>query len=266
MTDQPITAVLTRRDGSWHPSPYAAGPFGGLHGGVIAAGLLAAMAELPAVAGDPAVLNVQLLRAPKLAPFSIEAAQIRSGRRSSSAEATLTQDGREMARATAMFASPAQLTDIDVPSIDPIDTAQLSAPEEKRIGTGPWSLGGDWFWSAFEVRLDADGGFWFRPRIPVIEGASAAATVVAIADWSSGLFRPDRMGPRRIAAWPNAELSVHLARPAAQIDPRGWFGVSGASAWNGLGWGYTGATLRDSEKTLARSAQACILTPAESTT
>ncbi len=97
-------------------------------------------------------------------------------------------------------------------------------------------------------------------------GVIATCLLTAMADWSSGLFRPDRMGPQRFAAWPNAELSVHLARPGNEIDPSGWFGVSGASAWNAFAWGYTGATLRSPDKLLARSAQACILTPAESGT
>ncbi|MCC5871409.1 MAG: thioesterase family protein [Gammaproteobacteria bacterium] len=259
-------AVVERQDGLWHPSPLAAGPFSGMHGGVIAACLLTAMAERPEAAyGEAAVINVQLLRAPSLAAFEVRATAVRSGRRSASLEATLSQNGKDMARATAMFATAVELPGVEVPTLPPTWLDDLPAPSEDRVGTGPWSLQTEWFWRAFDVRLDHNDGFWFRPRLPVIAGAPAAATLVAIADWSSGLFRPDRKGPRRILAWPNAELSVHLARPAAEIDAAGWFGVSGDSAWNGLGWGYTGATLRDPAKLLGRSAQACILTPAEST-
>ncbi|MCC5885116.1 MAG: thioesterase family protein [Gammaproteobacteria bacterium] len=258
-------AVVERHQESWHPSPLAAGPFGGMHGGVIAACLLSAMAELPeAAAGEAAVINVQLLRAPNLDTFEVGAETVRAGRRAATLQATLSQGGREMARATAMFATATQLLGVEVPALSPMQPADLPPPTEDRVGVGPWSLHSEWFWRAFDVRLDDDCGFWFRRRQPIVQGAPAAATVVAIADWASGLFRPDRKGPRRIQAWPNAELSVHLARPGAAIDSSGWFGVSGDSAWNSLGWGYTGATLRDPSKLLGRSAQACILTPVES--
>lgn len=263
MTTHP--AVVERQGNLWHPGPLAAGPFGGMHGGVIGACLLTAMAESPEATGEAAVINVQLLRAPALAPFEVEATLLRSGRRSASFEASLSQNDKVMARATAMFASAVDLPGVELPTLPRMLLDELPAPTEERVGTGPWSLQTEWFWRAFDVRLDDDDGFWFRPRLPVIAGAPAAATLVAIADWSSGLFRPDRRGPRRILSWPNAELSVHMARPAKEIDAAGWFGVSGDSAWNTLGWGYTGATLRDPVKLLGRSAQACILTPVETT-
>lgn len=262
MSELPET-VVQRQGEVWQPSQFAAGPFGGLHGGVIAACLLTAMAEQAPVDTEPAVVNVQLLRAPAQEPFTITAGEIRSGRRSATFEARLDQNGKEMARASAIFVRGAPVAGVDLPALTPFDPQGLPPPEARRVGSGPWSLGQEWFWGVFDVGVDDEGGFWFRPRIPVLAGAIPAATVVAIADWSSGLFRPDRMGPQRFAAWPNAELSVHLARPGPEIDPSGWFGVSGASAWNAFAWGYTGATLRDPAKLLARSAQACILTPAE---
>jgi hypothetical protein len=91
--------------GFWHPSPLAAGPFGGLHGGGVS-GVLIAGLERKARAegyGVPLSATVLFLRPAPMAPMASRIEIIRAGGRVAVLENTLTADGRLIARATASF-------------------------------------------------------------------------------------------------------------------------------------------------------------------
>ena len=59
--------------------------------------------------------------------------------------------------------------------------------------------------------------------MPVVSPLSPMARVAAHADWLSGLFRPDDPADPAFGGFPNADLTIHLARP-----PEGeWIGIRG---------------------------------------
>lgn len=102
MTMAQVTSgvVVDRQAQDWLAHPLAAGPFGGSHGGVIAACLPTAISAQPeAHAQGLALLHVQLLRAPELRPFPIDVETIRTERNTATLSATHHQRGKAMGNA-----------------------------------------------------------------------------------------------------------------------------------------------------------------------
>jgi acyl-coenzyme A thioesterase PaaI-like protein len=92
-------------NGFWHPSPQAAGPFGGLHGGGIS-GILIAGLERQARAegyGVPLSAGVMFLRPAPMAPLEARIETIRAGGRVAVLENSAWVAGKLIARATVSF-------------------------------------------------------------------------------------------------------------------------------------------------------------------
>ena len=83
------------------------------------------------------------------------------------------------------------------------------------------------------------------------------ARTAALADWISGLTRPDSPLEPRVGGFPNVELTVHLAR-APEGD---WIGAEGRPLWHGGGHGLTATLLRDAGGIVGRAAQSVVLLP-----
>src|ERR1700761_8438939 len=91
--------------GFWHPSPLAAGPFGGLHGGGVSGILIAALERKARQEGYGVALSatVLFLRPAPMAPMVNRIEVIRAGGRVAVLENSLYADDRLIARATVNF-------------------------------------------------------------------------------------------------------------------------------------------------------------------
>lgn len=99
------TPYLESSGGRYEPTPVAQGPWGHTIAGHVTGGLLAWALECHI--GDPAWqptrLTVDLMRPARMNGLEVHAGTVRDGRRIRLAEATLTQNGEPVARASAVF-------------------------------------------------------------------------------------------------------------------------------------------------------------------
>ena len=259
MTGAPL---YREAEGLWHPAPETKGPFPGQHAGPVA-GLLAGTMERWAAehwthegeAGMGVQFALYLLRPVPVEPLAVEIEALQTGRRAAMLRATLSCKGK-----LAATADMALLRPLEVPSLGPLE-AEPRDPEAAppfdlwRYAESPW------YADACELRQDAAAphAIWLRARRPVIDGAGPMARTAALADWISGLTRPDSPLEPRVGGFPNVDLTVHLARA-----PEGeWIGAEGTPLWHGGGHGLTATLLRDARGVIGRAAQSVVLLPIE---
>ena len=257
MTEAPL---YREAEGLWHPAPETKGPFPGQHAGAVA-GLLAGCmerwaAENWASEGDSGMgvqLALYLLRPVPVEPLTVEIEPLQAGRRVAVLRATLTCKGKTAATADMAFIRGQKIT------------ALGKLPEERRMpeSAPPFDLWpyaeSPWYADACEIRQEANAArtIWIRPRRPVLPGAGPMARTAALADWISGLTRPDSPLAPQVAGFPNVDLTVHLARA-----PEGeWIGFEGRPLWHDGGHGLTATLVRDASGVIGRTAQTVILLP-----
>lgn len=252
-------------EGLWHPAPETKGPFPGQHAGAVA-GLLAgcmerwaaahwAGGEDSAGAGHPAQFALYLLRPVPVEPLAVEIEAIQTGRRVAVLRAQLSCKGK-----LAAFAELALIRGLEIPTLGPL-------PEEPRdpASAPPFDLWryaeSPWYADACELRQEAEPPhtIWMRARRPAIAAPGPMARTAALADWISGLTRPDGPIDPKVGGFPNVDLTVHLAR-APQGD---WIGAEGTPLWHGGGHGLTATVLRDAGGVIGRAAQSVVLLPLE---
>lgn len=87
------------------PNPIAHGGWGPTLGGQVIGGLLARSVEQQAEEEDlhPARLTVEILRRVAAAPLRVSASVVRAGSRMRAIDAVMTQDGEQVARASALY-------------------------------------------------------------------------------------------------------------------------------------------------------------------
>ncbi|MET0248195.1 MAG: thioesterase family protein [Sphingobium sp.] len=192
--------------------------------------------ELERVHGDPAFIparfNVDLHRTPRFAPVEVETRLLRSGGRLRLAEAVLTIDGEEYARATCQFlrvgeAPPGRIwapAPWDVPSPHAI----APRPDPKRRGLSEMR--------PIAGRMGAYGPrqVWTREYFDLVEGQTMTpfARVALAADFASPWTHIGDAGVHYM----NTDIVVHLHRL-----PRGeWLGfeVTGHDASQGIAVGH----------------------------
>ncbi|MBO6562374.1 MAG: thioesterase family protein [Nisaea sp.] len=234
---------------NWIPGPLAKGPFPGLHGGV-SGGLLAAAMERQAAelgAGDGLQMSLSLLRPTPMAPIQVSVRTLRQGRRSLQLSAELTSEGKLCAVASGLF-----LTEELLPFIPERDLI----PAE--VGGEPFHVGrvtdAPWFFEACEMRREESGRIWMRHRNPVVEDMGGLARVLSLADWATGLSRPDWVDRNKVM-FPNPEITIHLQRP---IEGE-WLAVDSQPHWNPSGLGITTSDLYDTKGYLGRATQPVVL-------
>jgi acyl-coenzyme A thioesterase PaaI-like protein len=257
VTDAPL---YREAEGLWHPAPETKGPFPGQHAGAVA-GLLAGCMERWAAenwnqdgdAGIGVQLALYLLRPVPVEPLTVEVEAVQTGRRVAVLRSTLTCKGK-----TAATAEMAFVRGLEVPSLGEL-------PEEPRApeAAPPFDLWryaeSPWYADACELRQEAGDAhtIWIRPRRPVLPDAGPMARVAALADWISGLTRPDSPLDPKVAGFPNVDLTVHLARA-----PQGeWIGFEGTPLWHAGGHGLTATVARDARGVIGRAAQSVVLLP-----
>lgn len=207
-------------------------------------------------------IQVQLIR-PVMQDQAVEAqaALLRAGGRAGFTEASLFQNGKITAKAQAAFAVPRDLPDFP-------GQAALTMPDPAE-GQPLWPfrpkfVQGTWMGDVCAFRRGEDGILWVRFEQPLMEPLEPAVLVAALADWSTGPHKPDGHEEPVIAAFPNADLSVHFLRQP-DLDPwpgqegGGWVGLRGQADWhrNGLGGTYT--ELFDRQGLLGHCVQSVVL-------
>ena len=232
----------------------AKGPFPGQHGGAVA-GVMAAAIEQHAAGRDFGIglkFSLHLLRPVPIAPVRVTIREEHTGSRLSVLGAEMTIEDKRYAFAHAVFVRTAATPGLTGASHAPQDPTRLPAYRISSYSGEPW------FWDTLECRRDTRAGvFWVRQLMPVADPLTALAQVAALADWSSGLSRPDSLERPLVDAFPNADLSVHLSRA-----PRGdWIGLRGNPAWNANGTGLTDTELLDAHGAIGRCCQSIVLVP-----
>ncbi len=243
---------IYRRDGDrWVPGPEAKGPFPGQHGGVVA-GVLAACLEEEAArlqAGVALQSATLLLRPAPVEPCAISTKTVRTGGRVTVLAAALSIGDKECALAQAIFVRPQEVGQWPLPD------AEIHEPSNLELVPRPAKYGsGIWYRDAVEMR-HADGIFWLRSLKALVDPFTPLARICAHADWASGL---SSLESPTIAGFPNADLSIHLAR-----EPRGdWVGLRPKSHWYANGMGMTDTEILDTFGSVGRACHTLVLVPA----
>jgi hypothetical protein len=256
MTAPPI---LTSKGGVWTPAPEARGPFAGQHGGCVITAMVAPMETMAAEsgAGQPLSLYASFLRPVPLAPVEVETSVVREGERVLVISAELFADGKLSAQARVIFSHALAIPGLEEPALEPAEpTVHPEVFFHPVNGKGPW-LG-----DATEFRKAPDGTYWMRLTRPLVATEAPLAYAATLADYSTGLSRPDGWEKPVIGAFPNADISVHLARPPELADG-GWVGLGSESHWSPRGLGFTETTLHDRRGRFGRCVQAVVLMPVE---
>lgn len=241
------------------PTDFARGPWSpdSLHGGPPAA-LLARAFEAHEV-DEPmlvARLTVEIVRPVPVAPLTISVRTVRPGKRVQLLEAVLSDDERELCRATAWRIREA---DLELPAgIEAIAPPPL--PED--VATMAYT----WPWTAFhqegvEMRYVA-GSFdvpgpctaWMRLRVPVVEGEepSGVQRLAAAADFGNGV---SHVLPMDRYLFINPDLTVYAYR-----QPVGeWMCLESRTHHGPAGVGLAESALYDADGHVGRSAQSLLL-------
>ncbi|MCD9622861.1 thioesterase family protein [Rhabdothermincola salaria] len=229
--DAVVATVLTQ--GPWDPNAQ--------YGGTPAALLTWAVERVPTlVPMRIARLTVDMHRPVPLGRLGVGTEIVREGKRLQIVVATITADGAEVARATALRfrTGPGPDTWSD-PDQAPITAPPFGAVRPQRVQFE----GRNGFTGALEVREAGDrspGTSWYRATRPVIAGEEASPTVRLA--WASD-FTANSANHLDLARWSaiNADLTISLARA-----PRGeWTGVATRSWYGTDGIGLSRADLFD---------------------
>jgi Thioesterase-like superfamily len=251
----PPDPIFTADGDFWSPSPIAAGPFGGLHGGAVS-GLIVARLEAEARRNDAGIAlsaSVLLLRPAPMRGLQVETRALRLGGRASAFEAVVTADGERIAQGAATFARPAL---VEAPLAAPGAPAH---PENLPVWEDHPSRRWRGFFDALEIRDDNRGCKWGRLMRPLTSEPSPLADVFAVADCATAFDLSSRgMFPAPFRH-PNIDIAIHVSR-----RPGGaWVGVAPYSDWRREAVGLTEARLFDELGVLGRSCQAIVIIPRE---
>lgn len=254
--------VFHREGDIWQAAPQAQGPFGGMHGGAVAA---LAVGEMEALAaekglGDLVSANLYLLRPLPLEGISSKVTPVREGGRVAVFENELWADGKLQAKASACFQKPLTISGLPgAPAKQQFDPETFAAWEPPGFFQSDNSNQG--FLDLVDIRdaVHEDGtrAKWFHLGRAFHETPTPFAAVMAISDVST-LFTVTDKGERPDAGgWPNADLSLHLFRA-----PKGaWIGTAQRGSWHGDGRGMTEAQIFDAYGLIGRSCQSVVLLP-----
>ena len=215
-------ALFVRSGEAFEPAELAQGPWaaGFLHGGPVL-GLLAHGAEAHRPGGDfvAARLTVDLHHAVPMAPLELAASVVRRSRRMGLVDVAMRADGREVARASALF-----LRTSDAPEQAPVAGAGppprgphgLATTSVVPKGTSPGVPPG--FHREVEVRWSGATGTsaaWLRMPMTLVEGAACTPfeRVAALADLGNAVASMARLGDGAPhVPYINPDVSVALER------------------------------------------------------
>ncbi len=165
----------------------------------------------------------------------------------------LRQGGRGLflqAAAQAAFARGMECPGMPEPDFVPM-APETAGPSPLR---GP---GQPWLGDVTEMRMTADKVNWFRYDRPLFPGETPMALAASIADWSSGIRRPDGWRNRKAKWFPNVGLDVRLAR----LPEGPWIGLRNRQHWRQNGLGTTETELFDRDGAFGGASQSMVLIP-----
>ena len=257
-----LNPVFRRDGGVWAARPESQGPFGGMHGGAVAAlavGEMEAMAE-PRELGALVSANLYLLRPLPREGISSKVSAVREGGRIAVFENELWAGGKLQAKASACFQKPASIDGLPGAPTEVLFEPENFSRWERPPGFN--NSGKDHgFLDLVDIRdtthEDGTRAKWFRLKHPFHEVPTPFSNAMAVADVST-LFTVTDAGERPNAAgWPNADLSFHLSR----VPLGTWIGVAQRGDWRGDGRGMTESEIFDVHGRIGRSCQSVVLLP-----
>ena len=242
-----MTAFFEHADGALAPHAMARGPWAPdmMHGRLL--GGLAGWA-IERDHGDPAFtisrLTVDLFKNPPMAPVQISTRLVRVGRRVRAADASLTIDGVEVARASALMLRNAEHPDGNVWG-EP--TWSVPAPDDlapRETGGGSWDMR--------PITVSGFGGqeqkrMWMRDTWDLVAGEPMTpfARAAALADFSNPFANSGDGGLQFI----NADFTLYLRR----YPITDWIGFEVAAHLGAGGIGVGECTLYDERGAIGRS-------------
>jgi hypothetical protein len=250
-------ALFHPEDGRFVPRGLARGPWDplALHGGPVAALVGRAIEALPAPTPMRWVrVTVELLRPVPLAPLDVAAEVVRPGRRVRLASATLSAEGTELCRATALAVRRLAEPIVAPEAPDPAP----AGPEGVAPEPPPDSFGAETFARGAVEHRWVEGSWgpgpatvWMRLTRPLVPGEEPTGlqTVLALADFANGIAAAV---PWETHVFMNADLTVYLER-----DPVGpWVGLRSRSRLDPAGSGVAESELYDARGRVGRGLQA----------
>jgi acyl-CoA thioesterase len=259
-------AFFTVDGDSYLPSAMTRGPWGVGMGGQIVGGLLGWGIERSGIDPDfqPARLTVDLLRPVLLEPIQIHTSVQREGRRIKLVDGTLVQNGRTVARASALFLRRGEHPDGEVWSgpveMPPLPTDSDGFPADMPFfiwGYGT-TLGGSPGISAAEWEQSHSQKFaWTRLFRPMVHGHPLTPLVrlAFVGDVTSSLTHWGTGGLRYI----NADYTV----TASRLPDGEYIGLAAQSHYSTAGVATGSATLFDRHGPIGTSSTLALAQPAE---
>jgi hypothetical protein len=256
-------------DGCVHPTDFARGPWhlDWLHGGPVAALLAHAIEALPPGDVDWFVsrLTVELDRPVPIEPLRFDAEIVRSGRRVSSVEASVSSaaSGIVLARARAVRLRATRVVlPFDDPELAPLLTCEPapSAPGDGHSIERPASAPIAFHSAAIEQRFVGDTARpgpifdWIRARVPLLpdRALTPLQRVAAAVDQASGI---SAVLPGATHSFINPDLTVHLFRPLGGD----WVGIASTTHHHTEGTAMTDTAIFDLDGRIGTSNQSLLL-------
>ncbi|MCR9278744.1 MAG: thioesterase family protein [Pseudomonadaceae bacterium] len=266
-----MDSIFERDGGYWLPTVAAMGPWGdSLHGGAPAA-LVCHCVETTNESDMPlARMTLDLFRPVPAKPLEVSVTELRRGRRLSVYQASVTHEGRELVRATALFAeSPAgvgvgaaQARSLPLPG----DIEAISLAESARREAGRVLGSGDGLHNRLLVQSISGGHgsgeahAWLELPLqlaPEID-LSPLAHLAACSDFANGIAQ-------RISSLPNgsrvgyinADISLHILREPSH----GKVGMTARNDAIADGRAIVSAQCWDAKGMLARISQTALANP-----
>jgi hypothetical protein len=262
--------IFSARDGRFHPSEQARGPWDpqALHGGAPAALITRAFERHePQPQMRFARFGFELLRTLPFAPLRIVTRTVRPGRRVQELAAELYakagEEGEQLvARASALRlqAVPEELPELPDGALATERMPGLDEAREMRFALNPDDREASFAATAMEMRWLNDpwapgpGRVWQRLRLPLVddEPASPLARLVASADFGNGI---SASLPFEGFLFINADLHVHLHR-----EPRAeWIGLDARTLLHAGGTGLAETVLHDLDGPVGRGFQSLVV-------
>jgi len=218
--------------------------------------------ELGGPGPESARFTIDLVRPVTTGRLHVEGRIVRDGRRIQLLEAELRSADKLAGQCSLLRVRPQPVElPADGPALanDPPPDSPEAFFEAPRFEPGRTFFAG----SGIDMRVPDPERFgagvaWYRLALPIVPGRQPPpmARAVAAADFGNGIsgFRDRVMA----IAFPNADLTVHLARP-----PQGeWVRLQSASVWRAEGIGLTRSELADREGPVGVAQQSLVISPA----
>lgn len=259
-------AFFTVDDDLFLPGPMTRGPWGATMGGQIVGGLLGWGIEQSGVDPDfqPARLTVDLLRPALLEPLQIRTSVQREGRRIKLVDGALVQNGKTVARASALFLRRGEHPDGEVWSdsveMPPLPSGSQGFPADMPFliwGYGATAEGSPGIAAGEWEQSHSQKFAWTRLFRPIVHGSALTpfTRLAFVGDVTSSLTHWSTGGLRYI----NADYTV----TASRLPDGEYIGLAAQSHYGTAGIAAGSATLFDRHGPLGTSTALALGQPAD---